>query len=157
MRFQQEYDATIAASEKLYLPQHSRASSSSQHTAASTVHTLLKLGSLETGLKKLSVDYDCVASRTCIKETCADMNRETVALKEKRDRDQNVVQTLKDMQNLHKILERKAALPVRGERLAQQKLYEAEAFVEVKHWEERNSGVALCVVNQELESQRLKL
>ena len=55
--------------------------------------------------------------------------------KVKRDRDQNDVQTLKDRQNLHKILERKAGLAVLGENLAQQRLYDAEADVEVEHWE----------------------
>ena len=55
--------------------------------------------------------------------------------KGKRDRDQNDVQTLKDRQNLHKILERKAGLAVLGENLAQQRLYDAEADVEVEHWE----------------------
>ena len=75
------------------------------------------------------MDYDAVASRTCIKETCADMDRETVpsslfgsVSKEKRDRDQNVVQTLRDRENLTIILERKAELAVRGEKLAQQRL-----------------------------------
>ena len=64
------------------------------------------------------MDYDSVASRTGIKETCADMNRETVVSslcesvsKGNRDRDQNVVQTFKDGQNLHNILEWKAELP----------------------------------------------
>ena len=78
-------------------------------------------------------DCDSVASRTCIKETCADMDRETVVSslrgsvsKEKRDRDQNVVQTFGDRQHLHKILEQKAELAVRGEKFAQQRLYEAE-------------------------------
>ena len=160
--FQQEYDATIAASEDHHLPRHSRASSSSQHTAASTVPTLLKLGSLGTGLKKLSADYDSVASRTSIKETCVDMDNETVVSSifesvVKRDRDQHVVQTLKDSQNLHNILERKAELGVRGEKLAEQRLYEAEADVEVKHWEQRNSDIALYEISQEFESQRLQL
>ena len=74
--------------------------------------------------------------------------------KEKRDRDQNVVQTLTDRQNLHKILEGKADLAVRGEKLAQQRLFEAEADVEVKHWRNKHSDMALYDVNQELESQR---
>ena len=38
--------------------------------------------------------------------------------KVKRDRDQNVVQTLRERQHLHNILERKAELAVRGEELA---------------------------------------
>ena len=74
--------------------------------------------------------------------------------KEERDRDQNVVQTLRDRQNLQKILERKAELAVRGEKLAQLRLYEAEADMEVKHWEKRNSDIALYEINQEFESQR---
>ena len=76
--FQQEYDATITASEDLDLPRHSGASSNSQHTAASRIPTLLKLGSLRTGLTKVLADYVSVASRTGIKDTCADMVRETV-------------------------------------------------------------------------------
>ena len=75
----------------------------------------------------------------------------------KRDRDQNVVQTLKDKESLHKILEVKAELAVKGENLAQQRLYEAETDVEVKHWEKRNSDIALFEINQEFESQRLQL
>ena len=68
------------------------------------------------------------------------MDRETVVSslfwsvsKGKRDRDQNVAQTLRDKQNLRKILERKAELAARREKLAQQRLYKAEADVEVKH------------------------
>ena len=136
MSFQQEYDATITASDDFYLPRHSGASSSSQHRAASTFPTSLKLGSLGTTLTKVSADHDSVASGTSIKETCADMDRETVVScvfgsvsKGKRDRDPNVVQTLRDRQNLNKILERTAELAARGETLAQQRKYEAEADV----------------------------
>ena len=99
--FPEVNDATIAASEDLNLPRHPVTSSSSQHSAASTVPTLLNIGSLGTSLTKVSADYDSVACLTSIKETCADMDRETVVSilfesvsKEKRDRDQNVVQTL---------------------------------------------------------------
>ena len=107
MGFQQEYDATIAASEDLNLPRHSGASRSSQHTAASTVPTLLKLNSSGISSRRFIADYDSVASRTSIKETCADMDREVVlsslfesVSKGKRDRDPNDVQTLKDTRNL---------------------------------------------------------
>ena len=58
--------------------------------------------------------------RASIKETCADMDRMAVVSslfesvsKEKRDRDQNVVQTSRDKQNLHKVLERKAEWAVK--------------------------------------------
>ena len=109
------------------IPHYSGASSSSQHTAASTVPTLLKLGSSGTSLRKLSADYDSVASRTSIKETCANMDRETVVSslfesvsKEKRDRDQNVVRTLKDRRNLH--LEREVELAAWGEKIGSAKI-----------------------------------
>ena len=75
--------------------------------------------------------------------------------KVKRDEDQNGVQTLKDMQNLRKFLERKAELAVRGEKLVQQRFYEAEADLEVKHWETRNSDIALYEINQEFESESM--
>ena len=65
---QQEYDATIAASEDLNLPRHSGASSSSQHTAASRVHSGVVSGKCRRILILLQ----------WIRETCADMDRETV-------------------------------------------------------------------------------
>ena len=154
--FPHENDATIVATtEDLDLSRHSKTSSSSQHTAASRVPTLLKLVSLGTSLTKVSADYDSVASLTGIKETCADVDRETVV--SNLFGSQNVVQTLKDRQNLHNIFERKAELAVRGEKLAQQRFFEAEADVEVKHWEKRNSDMALYKVNQEFGSQRFQL
>ena len=110
--FQQEYDATIAAFRR---PQFSSTIRSiKQQPAHGTVPTSLNQGSLRTRHRVLSADYDSVANRTSIKETCADMNRATVVSsffgsvsKGKRDRDQNVVQTLRDRQHLQKILERK--------------------------------------------------
>ena len=98
----------------------------------------------------MGADGDSLPSRTSIKETCADIDRETVlssllgsTSKGKRDRDQNVVQAWRDRQNLHKILERNAELAVRGEKLAQQRLCWAD--VEVTHWEKRNSDLALIL------------
>ena len=41
--------------------------------------------------------------------------------------------------------------------MAQERLYDAEADVEVKQWEKTNSDTALCEINQEFESQRLQL
>ena len=61
-------------------------------------------------------------------------------------------QILGDSENFNKILERKGDLAVRGEKMAQQRLCEAEADVEVKHWEKRNSDIALYEINQEFES-----
>ena len=74
-------------------------------------------------------DYDSVDCRDSIREICADLDRESVLptifsaqSKGKRDRDQKVVQTLKDLQNLHNILERKAELAVRGEKMGSAKI-----------------------------------
>ena len=47
--------------------------------------------------------------------------------------------------------------PCEEEKLAQQRLFEAEADVEVEHWEKRNSDISLCEINPEFESQRLLL
>ena len=57
--FNLENDTTIAASQDFDFPHHSGASSS-QHSAARTVPTLLKFGS--SGPIKLVADYDSVAS-----------------------------------------------------------------------------------------------
>ena len=78
--------------------------------------------------------------------------------KEKRDRDRSVVQTFKDRQNLHKSLNGEMNWPSEEKKLAQQRVYEAETEAEAKHWEKRNSDIALfCEIDQEFESQRLQL
>ena len=41
--------------------------------------------------------------------------------------------------------------------MAQQRLFAAEADVEVKHWEETNSDIPLYETHRELESQRLQV
>ena len=141
-----DYDATIVATtEELDVPRHSGASSTSQHSAAaSRVPTVSKQGPLGNSLWKQLADSDSVDIRNSIKETCADLDRETVVPtlftpepKGKRDRDQNIVQSLRamseDMENLEQILDWKAELAVRGEEPAQQRLSEAEADVQVKH------------------------
>ena len=106
-------------------------------------------------------DYESVDSRNGIRETCANLDRKSVIStlfrsesKGKRDRDQNVVHSLRDRENIHKIVERKAELAVQGECEAQRRLSEAEADMDIRNWEERNSDIALCETNQELESQR---
>ena len=64
----------------------------------------------------------------------------------KGDRDTNVVHSLKDRENLQKILGRKVDLAVRGERIAHQKLHNAEA--EAKNWEKRNSDFGCQEIHQ---------
>ena len=105
-----------------------------------------------------------VDSLTGIQETGANLDRESVVSKifsslstGKKDRDQNVVHSLRDKQNLHKVLERNAELAVKGEELAEQKLCEAEAEVEARNWEKRNSDTAFHEINQDFESQRFHL
>ena len=152
----------MVATEEPDVPRHSGASSSSQHTAAaSRVPTVLKLGSLGNSLWTQLADYEAVDSRHGIRETCADPDRETAVStpfrsesKWKRDRDQNVVQSLNDRPHLHRILERRAELSVRREKKAQQKLYEAEAEVEAQILEKKMSDIALREINLEFESQR---
>ena len=153
--FPREYDATIATTEDLDLPRHSEVSSSSKlQAAASRVPTVSKLGSLGNSLTQvLAVFFVLWTVVQAPGETCADMDRETVVStllgsvsKEKRDRDQDVVPSSRDRHNLHKILERSAELAVRGGELAQQRLYKAEADVEVEHWEKRNSDIAEAAV-----------
>ena len=63
--------------------------------------------------------------------------------REKRGRDLNVVQTLKDRQNLHKFVVRKAEQAVRGEKSAQKRFSEAEGDMKIRNWEQRNSDTAL--------------
>ena len=76
----------------------------------------------------------------------------------KGDRDTNVVHSSRDRENLQKILERKVDLAVRGEREAQQKLYQAEAEVEARNWKrEIISDFAFQEINRQFESQQFQL
>ena len=107
---------------------------------------------------------ESVDSRAGIQETDAKRDSESVVstiftsqLKGKKDRDQNVVHSLRDRENLQKILERKVDSVVRGERMTQQKLFEAEAEVEARNWKKRNSDITLHEINQEFECQRFQL
>ena len=100
--FPRRDDATI-----IYTPddteglQHSGASSSSKFTAASRVPTAL--GSWGNCLWKQMADYESVDSRSGIRETGANLDRESVVStffssqsEGKRDRDQNVVHSSRD-------------------------------------------------------------
>ena len=80
-----------------------------------------------------------MSGRPCLQETGPISDRKSVATtifgsqsKGKRDRDTNVVHSLKDRENLQKIFEGKVDSAVRGEMMAQRKLYEAEAEVEAR-------------------------
>ena len=74
-----------------------------------------------------------------------------------RDRDLESVQTLIKRRNLHVYLEQKAVLAVQRECAAQRRQSEAETDMDIRNWEQRNSDIAICKTNRELESQRLEL
>ena len=157
--FQCRDDATItSATEDPGVP-YWGASSSSKQTAASRVPTML--GSFGASLwKQRPESVDCRAS---IQATGADVDRESVgppffkghSQKGREIRDTNVVHSLKDRENPQRILERKVDLAVRGEIMAQRKMYEAE--VEARNWEKRSSDFSFEEISQEFESQRFQL
>ena len=64
------------------------------------------------------------------------------------------VQTLSERRNPHVYLGQKAELAVQGECAAQKRFSEAQAEMDIRNWERRNSDVALHETNRELESQR---
>ena len=114
MSFQQEYDATTATTEDFKLPGHSRSFKQQPVLGSKQSSHFVETRFIVTNVTKVLANCDFVASRSSVKETCADMDRETgvssllgSASQEKRDRDQNVVQTLR--------LERNAEVAVRGE------------------------------------------
>ena len=117
-------DATVIPTSPEGL-QDSGASSSSKQTAASRGPSLF-------GSSRFWKQGACHVSGPS--ETEAECDREPVATtlfssqsKGKRDRDTNVVHSLRDRESLQKILEGKVDVAVRGERVAQQKLFEAQA------------------------------
>ena len=97
-----------------------------------------------------------MSGRSGLQETGAELDRESVATtlfrsqsKGKRDRDMNVVHSLNERENIQQVLERKVDFAVRGERVAQQELCEAQSEVEAKNWEKKNSEIAFREINQE--------
>ena len=74
----------------------------------------------------------------------------------KRDRDLESVQTQSERRNLHVYLEQKDEMAVQGECAARRRLSEAEAGMDIRNWEQRNSDIALYETNRELESERLE-
>ena len=158
--FQCRDDATIISAADDPDVLCSGASSSSKQTASSRVPTML--GSL--GASPWKQRSELVDSRARIQATGADVGRESVVStifstqsKGKRDRDQNFVHPLRDRENLQKSLERKVDSAVRGERMAQQKLYEAEADVEPRNCKKKKVDISLQEIDQKFESQRFQL
>ena len=75
----------------------------------------------------------------------------------KRDRGESIGQSMRDRENLHKILERKAESSIQGENEAQKNYQRLKADVEIRRWEQRSSEIALHESYRELETQRLQL
>ena len=71
----------------------------------------------------------------------------------KRDRDFESVQTLSERQNLHVYLKHKAEMAVRGGCAAQRRFSAAEADMDIRNWEQRNSDIALY---EAIENSNLK-
>ena len=69
----------------------------------------------------------------------------------------SVGQSMRDRENLHKILEREAESSIQGENEAQKNYQKIEADVEITRWEQRSSEIALHESYRELETQRLQL
>ena len=81
-----------------------------------------------------------VSGRSGLQEAGAELARESVVStflihsRKEKDQDTNVAHSLKDRENLQKILEREVDSAVRGELLSQQNMFKAFE-VEAKNWE----------------------
>ena len=75
----------------------------------------------------------------------------------KRDRGESVGQSMRDRENLHKILEREAESSIQGENEAQKNYQRLKLMWKLERWEQRSSEIALHESYRELETQRLQL
>ena len=138
MIFPQEYAATIIGLEDLNLPRHPGPSSSSQHSAASRIPTLSKLCELGTSATMVMANRDFVVGNTSKKgnlrghgswNSCFKSFRFCVK-EEERSRPKRCA-NIKKQAKSSQFFEREAELAVKGEKLAQQKLYEGKADVKI--------------------------
>ena len=97
-------------------------------------------------------NWGSVGQRIC----CSNAFQITVE-REERSRHKRCAIVERQRQSPQKIFERNVDSAVRGEMMAQRKLYEAEADVKARNWEKKHSDFALEEINQEFESQRLQL
>ena len=107
---------------------------------------------------------ELIDSRASIQAFGADVDRESVVStifssqsKGKRDRDQNVVHSLKDREHFQKILERKVLTrpSEEGERL-RKNCTKLKLKYRRENWDKRRQDVAFQEINQEFESQRFQ-
>ena len=146
-RFNIENDLTtmFAASENFDgFPQQAAASGSPQQVPAGMVNPWLT-ADMWSSTRKLVRGSESISS---VERTLS---------RGKRDRDLESVQTLSERTDHHAYLEQKTDLAVLGECAAQKILSDAEAHMDIRNWERRNSDIALFENNRELESQRLEL
>ena len=105
-------------------------------------------------------DCESVDNRPSLQETGANLDRESVVSTlfssqptGKKHRDNKRRAFAERWKESPKIIERKVDSAVRGEMMA----LEAEAEVDARNWETRNSDFAFQDINQEKESQRFQL
>ena len=86
-------------------------------------------------------------TRPLVRGSASNASVEGMLLRGKRDRDLESAQTLSEKQNSHVYLKHKAKMAVRGECAAQRRLCAAEADMDMRNWEQRNSDIALYETN----------
>ena len=135
---------TVAASENSDgFPQRAAASGSSQYVPASEVNSWPG-ADMWPSTRKLVRGNDSISSV------------EGTLSRGRRDRDLESAQTLSERRNLHVTGSRKLNWLFK-ENTQLRKMSEAEADMDKRNWEQRNSYIYLCETNGELKSQRLEL
>ena len=136
--------------------QNSGASSSSQDRAASSVPTVLNPSSSGTTILLRVGQASRKRVRTWDRETVVSSLFESVSWRKREIETKTLCKHCWTSNISKNVLKRRGELAVQKEnRLS--KVTKDEADVNVKHWGKRNSEIPLGQINQELESQRLKL
>ena len=151
--------ASLSVSEQV---PHEKSRSSSRKSAAGTVLTVF--GS-SAGHSFGKPQRDCVSETSLLSQLAGPRvlgsgsvsTTDQPLMTGKRDRGESIFQSMRDRENLQKILERKAESSIQGENEAQKKLSEIEADVDIRRWEQRSSEIALHESYRELETQRLQV
>ena len=126
-------NASLSVSEQVG---HEKSRKSSRKSAAGTVPTVF--GS-SAGHSFGKPQRDCVSETSLLSQLTRPRKLESRSVDTtdeslmtgKRDRGESIGQSMRDRENLHKILERKAESSIQGENEAQKKLSEIEADVEI--------------------------
>ena len=151
-------NASLSVSEQV---PHEKSRSSSRKSPAGTVPTVF--GS-SAGPSFGKQQRDCVSETSLLSQLAGpgELGSGSVSTTDealmtgKRDWGESVGQSMRDRENLLKILERGWVINLRGE-WSSEKLSEIGAGVEIRRWEQRSSEIALHESYRELETQRLQL